>query len=114
MERIYLVSMFLEKLFEHKDGSIQTGFALRKCKYCGKHFIKLQNKTLYCSQGCRDKSTQDNKARYQRQRRLLIRKGELISNENKKLGTTYFPEYSPDWQKEKELIKKAKRNAGII
>ena len=75
------------------------------------NIIKLQNKTLYCSQGCRDKSTQDNKAKYQRQRRLLIRKGELVSNENKKLGTTYFPEYSPDWQKEKEIIKKANKKS---
>lgn len=38
--------------------------------------------------------------------------GVLVSTENKKLGTTYFPEHSPDWQK--EIIKKAKRNAGII
>lgn len=106
--------MFLEKLFEYEDGSLQTGFALRKCKYCGKYYIKLQNKTLYCSSNCRGKSTQDNKAKYQRKRRQLIRDGELVSNENKKLGTTYFPEHSPDWKKEKELIKKAKRNAGII
>lgn len=106
--------MFLEKQSEYKDGSIQTGFALRKCKYCGKHYIKLQNKTLYCSQKCRDKATQDNKAKYQRHRRQLIRNGELISNENEKLGTTYFPKHESNWKKEKELVKKAKRNAGII
>lgn len=107
-------TMFLEKLFTYKDGSIQTGFPLRKCKYCGKHYIKLQNKTLYCSQKCKHKSTQDNKAKYQRRRRQSIRNGELISNETKKLGTTYFPEHTTDWQEEHEIVKKAKRNAGII
>lgn len=106
--------MYLEKLFDYNDGSIQTGFPLRKCKYCGKPYIKLQNKTLYCSQDCRNKTTQDNKAKYQRHRRQLIREGELISNENKKLGTTYFPKHECDWKKEQELVKKAKRNAGII
>lgn len=106
--------MFLEKLYAYKDGSIQTGLPLRKCKYCGKHYIKLQNKTLYCSQDCRDKATQDNKAKYQRKRRKSIRDGELISNESKKLGTTYFPKYNKDWQEEQKIVKKAKRNAGII
>ena len=106
--------LFLEKLFEYADGSVQTGFALRECNYCGKHYIKLQNKTLYCSHDCRVKSTQDNKARYQRRRRQAIRNGELITNENEKLGTTYFPEHNCNWEKERELVKKAKRNAGII
>ena len=106
--------MFLEKLYEYKDGSIQTGLPLRKCKYCGKDYIKLQNKTLYCSQDCKNKANQDNKAKYQRKRRKLIKDGELISNETQKLGTTYFPEYTNDWQKEREMIKKAKKHAGII
>lgn len=109
-----LFNMYLEKLVTYPDGSVQTGFALRKCKYCGEHYIKLQNKTLYCSQYCRDKSTQDNKAKYQRRRRKSIRNGELVTNENKKLGTTYFPEHKSNWEKEQELVKKAKRNAGII
>ena len=106
--------MFLEKLYTYKDGSIQTGLPVRKCKYCGRDYIKLQNKTLYCSQNCRDKANQDNKAKYQRKRRKSIREGELISNENNKVGTTYFPEHTDNWKTEQEIVKKAKRNAGII
>ena len=106
--------LFKTKLYAYEDGSIQTGLPVRTCKYCGKDYIKLQNKTLYCSKECKHKSTQDNKARYQRRRRQSIRNSELISNETRKLGTTYFPEHTCDWQKEREMIKKAKRNAGII
>lgn len=90
-------------------------FYLAKCKYCGNLFIKFENKTLYCSEDCKCKSTQDNKAKYQRKRRKLIREGELVSNETKKIGTTYFPK-SPitNFKEEYSLIRKAKKKVGII
>lgn len=106
--------MLLKKNIKCKDGTIQTQFYLSKCKYCGKLFIKFQNKTLYCSQECKCKSTQDNKAKYQRKRRKSIREGHLISNETEKLGTTYFPKKIGSWIEEQRRIKYAKRKAGII
>lgn len=106
--------MLLKKTYHLKDGTIQTTFYLSKCKYCGKLFIKFQNKTLYCSTECKCKSTQDSKAAYQRKRRKQIREGHLISNETEKLGTIHFPKKIGDWIEEQRRIKYAKRKAGII
>lgn len=106
--------MLLKKTDYLKDGTIQTTFYLSKCQYCGKTFIKFQNKTLYCSTECKCKSTQDNKAAYQRKRRKQIREGHLISNETEKLGTIHFPKKIGDWIEEQRRIKYAKRKAGII
>ena len=102
-------------LFKKIKGDPQARFYVIKCKYCGDYFIKFENKTLYCSEYCKCKSTQDNKAKYQRKRRKLIRDGVLISNETEKLGTTYFPNKPiPNFEEEYSLIKRAKRKAGII
>ncbi|MGN0176124.1 MAG: hypothetical protein ACI388_07995 [Methanobrevibacter sp.] len=109
-----LKKMLLKTSYECKDGSLQTCFTLYKCKYCGKLFIKLENKKMYCSSECASKSTQDNKAKYQRKRRKLINSGELVSNETHKIGTVYFPEKIGDWVDELKRIKYAKRKAGII
>lgn len=106
--------MLLKKNIKYKDGTIQTQFYVTKCKYCGKRFIKFQNKTLYCSTECKCKSTQDNKAKYQRKRRKHIREGHLISNETEKLGTIHFPKKIENWIEERQRIKYAKRKAGII
>lgn len=106
--------MLLKKEIKLEDGTIQTQFYVTKCRYCGNRFIKFENKTLYCSTECKCKSTQDNKAKYQRKRRKQIRDGHLISNETKKLGTFHFPQSINDWVEEHEIIKKAKRTAGII
>lgn len=106
--------MLLKKQIQYPDGSIQTQFYKSTCKYCGRTFIKFENKTQYCTPECACKSTQDNKARYQRKRRKQINNGTLISNENKKLGTTYFPKKIGDWTEEHRRIKYAKRKAGII
>lgn len=84
-----------------------------KCKYCGKEFIKKHNRQMYCSKECKCKSTQDNKAKYQRKRRKLINKGELISNETQKLGTVYFPNEIGNWDKERQYIKRAQRSVGL-
>jgi len=106
--------MLLKKQIKLKDGTIQTQFYTYKCRYCGKTFIKTENKTMYCSENCKRKTTQDNKAKYQRKRRKSIREGHLISNETQKLGTTYFPKKIGDWTDELKRIKYAKRKAGII
>lgn len=106
--------MLLKKTYHLKDGTIQTTFYTSKCNYCGKTFIKFQNKTLYCSTECKYRSTQDNKAAYQRKRRKQIREGHLISNENQKLGTYRFPKKIKNWTDELQRIKYAKRKAGII
>ncbi|WP_305554581.1 hypothetical protein [Methanobrevibacter sp. V74] len=106
--------MLLKKSYECSDGSIQTCFATYTCKYCGKTFIKFENKKMYCSIECACKSTQDNKAKYQRKRRKLINSGELVSNETRKLGTIHFPEEIGDWVDELKRVKYAKRKAGII
>lgn len=106
--------MLLKKEIKLDDGTIQTTFYVSKCKYCGKTFIKFQNKTLYCSTECKCRSTQDNKAKYQRKRRKSIREGHLISNETEKLGTIHFPKKIGDWLEERRRLKYAKRKAGII
>ncbi len=106
--------MLLKKQIKYKDGTVQTQFYTYKCKYCGKLFIKFENKTMYCSDECRCKSNQDNKAKYQRKRRKQINNGELISNETKKLGTIHFPKKIGDWIEERQRIKYAQRKAGII
>lgn len=77
------------------------------------HKIRKQKK-MYCSTECTCKSTQDNKAKYQRKRRKLINSGELVSNETRKIGTIHFPEKIGDWVEELKRIKYAKRKAGII
>lgn len=69
---------------------------------------------MHCSTECARKSTQDNKAKYQRKRRKLINSGELISNETRKIGTIHFPKKIGDWVEELKRIKYAKRKAGII
>ena len=109
----FLINLFIS-LSACLDGSIQTCFATYKCKYCGKTFIKFENKKMYCSTECACKSTQDNKAKYQRKRRKLINSGELVSNETRKIGTIHFPEKIGDWVEELKRIKYAKRKAGII
>lgn len=106
--------MLLVKELKLDDGTIQTTFYTSKCKYCGKLFIKFQNKTLYCSTECKCRSVQDSKAAYQRKRRKQIREGHLISNETEKLGTTFFPKKIGSWIEEQRRIKYAKRKAGII
>lgn len=106
--------MLLKKLHEYEDGSIQTCFETRTCKYCGRTYIKIQNKTLYCSPECKHKSTQDNKAKYQRKRRKLINDGELISNETRKLGTVHFSKKIENWVEEQKQVIYAKRKAGIL
>ena len=105
--------MLLKKEIKYPDGTIQTGFYISKCKYCGREYIKKENRQTLCSTNCKHKSTQDNKAAYQRKRRRLINQGIIISQETEKIGTVYFPEKIGDWDEEIILIKKIKRRTGI-
>lgn len=101
-------------LFHKIPGSPQLRFYLSRCVYCGKLYIKTENRTTYCSHDCRHKSIQDSKARYQRKRRKLIKDGELISNENNFIGTTFLSKHpQKDFKKEHENILKEARRLGV-
>ena len=62
--------MLLKKLWEYKDGSIQTGFVTYKCRYCGKTFIKIHNRRIYCSNKCSKYAHKEQKEAYNRRYRL--------------------------------------------
>ena len=104
-------------LFERIEGDPQVRFYIAKCKRCGKPFIKLENRTTLCSDECRDYNNQDNKAKYQRKRRKLIRDGVLISNENNQLGTSTFrlsKKIKKTWEEEHSAVLAEKRRVGLI
>lgn len=107
--------MLLKKLYCFDDGTVQTCFVLRKCKYCGKSFIKTANRQELCSSRCKHYSLQDAKATYQRKRRRLIRDGVLISNENKKLGNSRL-ETNPkkDFHHEYRCIQYELKRLGLV
>ena len=77
------------------DG-VLVPFTNATCKYCGKKFYKTANKTCYCSDRCRRLAIREQKARYQRERRKRIRNGELVSNENKYVGTGFLSHHRQD------------------
>ena len=60
------------------------------CKWCGKQFNKTHNHQVYCCPTCKKFARLEQKARYQRKRRYLIRIGELVSNETKQIGTNFL------------------------
>lgn len=109
--------MLLKKGEKFKDGTIQMEFYISICHYCGKPFVKIHNRTTLCSYECKVKSTQDNKARYQRNRRKLINKGVLISNETNQLGTSTVllsKNIKSDFEEERNVILKEKKRVGLI
>lgn len=77
-------------LFKKLDGESQVRFYIAKCKYCGKKFIKFENRTVYCSNNCKHFSRLEQKAEYQRKRRKLINEGHLVSNESRYVGTGFL------------------------
>ena len=101
-------------LFKKIPGDPQLHFFISKCKYCGKEYIKVQNKTGLCSDDCRCKSTQDSKAKYQQKRRLQIKNGTLIERD-KPLGTMYLSKHAfvDDWDRELSSIRKECRRSGV-
>ena len=105
--------MLLKKI----PGDPQTRFYVAKCKYCGKLFIKVTNRSTLCSYDCKVKSNQDNKAKYQRKRRKLINDGVLISNESNQLGTSTVllsKTIKDNFKDEHSVILKEKRRVGLI
>lgn len=107
--------MLLKKTHNFNDGTVQTCFVLKKCKYCGKSFIKLENKILFCSDTCRRFSRLESKAKYQRKRRKLINNGVLISNENKQVGTTFLSKHAHlDYKKEYKSINNEMKRLGLV
>lgn len=107
--------MLLKKTHNFTDGTIQTCFVLKKCKYCGRLFIKTANRQELCSSLCKHYSLQDAKAVYQRKRRRLIHDGVLISNENKKLGNSRL-ETKPktDFNHEHRCIQYELKRLGLV
>lgn len=59
------------------------------CKYCGKPFNKTHNRQMYCSPYCCKQAVREQKARYQRKRRKLVRDGVLIVTDREKGCSTY-------------------------
>ena len=89
------------------DGGIYYN---ARCIYCGKPYNKHHNRQVYCSPNCKKFARLEQKARYQRKRRHLIRIGELISNENKYLGTNFLSCHRrTDFDKEYLMINKEMR-----
>lgn len=86
-------------------------FTNATCKYCGEKFYKTANKTCYCSDRCRTLALREQKAKYQRKRRKMIRDGELVSNESEYVGTGFLSHRrQKDFDKEiKALEKEMKR-----
>ena len=105
--------MLLRKI----PGDPQTRFYVSKCKYCGKLFIKVHNKSMLCSYRCKVKSKQDSNAAYQRKRRKEINEGKLISNETNQVGTStvYLSKgIKPTFEEEHMVILKEKKRVGIL
>ena len=77
------------------------------CKYCGKPYMKTRKHRKYCSHKCYHYARLEQKARYQRKRRKLIREKELISNENNFVGTTYLSQHRRnDFEDEYKALQK--------
>lgn len=92
----------------------QTRFYVSHCKYCGQLFIKTHNRIMYCSNECRCYALKEQKAIYQQKRRLLIKNGELISNENRELGTTFLSVHpKSDFILEEKAIKRELKRIGV-
>lgn len=106
--------MLLKKI----PGDPQTRFYIGTCRRCGKPFIKTHNRSTLCSDECKDFNTQDNKAKYQRKRRKLIRDGELITREyDNQIGTSTIrlsKGIKPTFEEEHMVILKEKKRVGIL
>ena len=109
--------MLFKKGKKFKDGTVQMRFYVIKCKYCGKPFIKVHNRSTLCSYRCKVKCKQVSNAAYQRKRRKKINDGTLISNETNQIGTTtvYLSKSKKNsFEDEYEVILKEKQRVGLI
>jgi len=95
------------------DG-VLVPYKNKKCKYCGKPFIKTANRQVYCSERCRSLALKEQKAKYQRSRRKRIREGELVSNETKYVGTGFLSQHrQEDFNDEMLALEKEMRRLKI-
>lgn len=104
--------MLLKKI----PGQEQTMFYTAKCRYCGRLFIKFQNKTTLCSYRCRVKSKQDSTAKSQRKRRKAINDGSLIVRDKEQLGTSTVllsKSIKSSFEEEHAVILREKRRVGL-
>lgn len=104
-------------LYEKIPGDPQMRFYISRCNYCKRLFIKFENRSTLCSYKCKVKSTQDNKAKYQRKRRKAINDGELISNETNQIGTSTVllsKSIKDNFVDEHNVILREKRRVGLI
>lgn len=98
--------MLLKNHEKYEDKTVQTRFYTSKCQYCGRLFIKTENKTCYCSDKCRRYAHMEQQAKHMRRKRRLISNGELLAN-HKKLGTGRLgSKPRSDFNKEHTIIKK--------
>lgn len=96
------------------DGEV---YYKNKCKYCGKGFNKTENKQLYCSDSCRIKARKEQKARYQRKRRKLIRDGVLVVKDTEKppLGSGFLSKHPyKDFIREHNALLREKNRLGLL
>lgn len=104
----------IEEFFETVFNDPQTQFYISKCKYCGRIFIKFENKTGYCREACRTWAVREQKAKYQQKRRKLINDGELISNELREPGTTFLSQHAlSDFGLEERTVKRELKRIGV-
>lgn len=80
-----------------------------RCAYCGRPFHKNHNKNLFCSDDCALNRLREQKAEYQRKRRLLVKRKILILQENQKYGlgsygTSNCAHRKKSFEEEKESI----------
>lgn len=86
----------------------QTQFYISKCKYCGRIFIKFENKTGYCREACRTWAVREQKAKYQQKCR------KLISNELREPGTTFLSQHAlSDFGLEERTVKRELKRIGV-
>lgn len=89
-----------------------------RCKWCGKPFNKPHNRSMYCSPECALNNRREIKARYQRKRRLSIKKGLLVLSEKQRYGlgsygTSHSNHRKESFESEYLAIQKEKRRIGI-
>lgn len=96
-------------LLKKQDDDPQTIFYISYCKYCGRPFIKTHNRTVYCSNECRQYSDKEHTSK--RVRRFYKKHGR---KDNKWLGTgTLGAHCHKDWDYELLMITREKKRLKI-
>jgi hypothetical protein len=88
------------------------------CKYCGKPFNKTHNRQMYCSPYCCKQAVREQKARYQRKRRKLVRDGVLIVTDREKGCNTYNSNFLSEhrhknFDRERRAVEREMKRLGL-